>query len=418
MLSRIRVAGFKSLTDVRVELPRLAVLIGPNAAGKSNLLDAFQVLARIGTERTLADVFDGPIRGFPIEAFALPSGGLPALLRQPAARFEIEADLQLRSDTGRNGSASNARYRVAIAIDPDTGVLSVRDEYLAKLDRAGKPKELPRVEQENGELVIRRRGSGGRPPHESLGGRHTLLSDTRLSGDGYPLFDQVRSELRDWRTYYLDPGTRMRTESTPRDVRDIGVHGEHLAEFLYGLRAQQPKSFDAVARALRTVIPSIGRLDVDLDIQRGKLDIQIEQDGTMFSSRIISEGTLRVLALCAIAVTADRSGLIAFEEPENGVSPQRIDRIAGLLVSLVHRGAAQLIVTTHSPSFAASVLDQSRANGADVGLFACGRDGAATTIRRLPDPGLFVDRTLDELLAEPAERDRVEAVLRRGWLDG
>lgn len=138
----------------------------------------------------------------------------------------------------------------------------------------------------------------------------------------------------------------------------------------------------------------------------------------MFSSRVISEGTLRVLALRAIAVTADRSGLIAFEEPENGVSLQRIDRIAGLVVSLVHRGAAQLIVTTQSPSFAAAVLDQSRAGSADVGRFACGRDGAATTIRRISDPGLFVDGALDELLAEPSERDRVEAVLRRGWLDG
>jgi predicted ATPase len=164
-----------------------------------------------------------------------------------------------------------------------------------------------------------------------------LLSDTRLSGDGYPLFDQVRAELRNWRTYYLDPGTRMRSDSTPRDVADIGVHGEHLAAFLYGLKAQQPKAFGAVARGLRTVIPSIGRLDVDLDTKRGTLDIQIEQDGTMFSSRVISEGTLRMLALCSIAVTAGPHGLIAFEEPDNGVHPQRIDRIAELLVSLVHR---------------------------------------------------------------------------------
>lgn len=416
MLSRFHVSGFKSLADVSVEFPRLAVLIGPNAAGKSNLLDAFQLLARVGTERTLADALGGPIRGFPIEAFALPPGGLPELLAQRDAHFELEADLQLPS--AGNGSDAKARYRVSITIDPEAGVLSVSDEHLVRLDRQGEPKELSRIERENGELIIRRRGSGGRPPHEQLGARHTLLSDSRLSGEGYPLFDQVRDELRNWRTYYLDPGTRMRADATPRDVGDIGVHGEHLAPFLYGLKAREPKAFEAVARALRTVIPSIGRLDVDLDTKRGKLDIQIEQDGTTFSSRVISEGTLRVLALCAIAVTANPSGLIAFEEPENGVHPQRIDRIADLLVSLVHRGAAQLIVTTHSPSFAAAVLERSRAVSADVGLFACGRDGPATTIRRLPDPGLFTDHTLDELLVEPGERDRVEAVLRRGWLDG
>ena len=52
MLKRLAVRGFKSLQDVSVEFPRMAVLFGPNAAGKSNLLDAIQALSRIGTQRT------------------------------------------------------------------------------------------------------------------------------------------------------------------------------------------------------------------------------------------------------------------------------------------------------------------------------------------------------------------------------
>ena len=55
MLERLTVHDFKSLQDVTVELPRVAVFFGPNAAGKSNLLDAIQLLSRIGTERTLMD---------------------------------------------------------------------------------------------------------------------------------------------------------------------------------------------------------------------------------------------------------------------------------------------------------------------------------------------------------------------------
>ena len=49
MLKKLTVCGFKSLKDVTVEFPRMAVLFGPNAAGKSNLLDAIQALSRIGT---------------------------------------------------------------------------------------------------------------------------------------------------------------------------------------------------------------------------------------------------------------------------------------------------------------------------------------------------------------------------------
>ncbi len=44
---------------------------------------------------------------------------------------------------------------------------------------------------------------------------HTLLSDTRLSGNLYPLFDRVRQELRTWRTYYLDPQDAMREAVGP-----------------------------------------------------------------------------------------------------------------------------------------------------------------------------------------------------------
>src|SRR3989338_11715686 len=80
MLKNLTVRGFKSLKDVTVEFPRMAVLFGPNAAGKSNLLDAIQALSRIGTQRTLADALSEPIRGYPIEAFSFPSGGLAELL--------------------------------------------------------------------------------------------------------------------------------------------------------------------------------------------------------------------------------------------------------------------------------------------------------------------------------------------------
>jgi AAA15 family ATPase/GTPase len=55
MLKLLRVQGFKSLADIEVEFPALTVLFGPNASGKSTLLDALLVLSRVTTERTLAD---------------------------------------------------------------------------------------------------------------------------------------------------------------------------------------------------------------------------------------------------------------------------------------------------------------------------------------------------------------------------
>ena len=74
MLKRLKVCGFKSIEGIEVQFPQLTVLFGPNAAGKSNLLDAIQALSRVGTERTISDALSEPIRGYPIEAFAFPSG--------------------------------------------------------------------------------------------------------------------------------------------------------------------------------------------------------------------------------------------------------------------------------------------------------------------------------------------------------
>lgn len=54
MIHQLRVAGYKSLRLVSVELKSLTVLIGPNAAGKSNLFDAIGLLSRLsyGAQRS------------------------------------------------------------------------------------------------------------------------------------------------------------------------------------------------------------------------------------------------------------------------------------------------------------------------------------------------------------------------------
>ena len=75
MLKQLLVQGFKSLADIEVEFPALTVLFGPNASGKSNLLDALLILSRIATERTLADSLSGPVRGYPAELFRFPLCG-------------------------------------------------------------------------------------------------------------------------------------------------------------------------------------------------------------------------------------------------------------------------------------------------------------------------------------------------------
>ena len=412
MLTQLSVRNFKSLRDVQVELPSLAVFFGPNAAGKSNLLDAIQTLSWIANARTLFDALGGPlpVRGHAFEAFSFSSGGLPDLLKRGSARFSLEADIETRK--GRY------RYRVEPEINLKSGQLSIADEFLAQLGVAGHTKGAPAIERVESKLHIRRKGKPAHPRQEELGLNHSVLSDRSLSGSGYPWLEQVRTELADWRTYYYEPRLAMRAEVSPADIYDIGSHGEYIAPFLYKLRAEYPKYFDAVSRALRSIVPSVEELSVELDERRGTLNLLIREAGVDYSSRVLSEGTLRVLALCAVAVNPWGGSLVALEEPENGVHPRRLELIAQLLLSLAEQPGRQVVVTTHSPLFVDAVL-KAKSSTSNVGLLHVHRsEDGGTVMSPFGDPGpLIKEAEVAQVLASQADDGAFEHLLLRGLID-
>lgn len=420
MLKRLRVQGFKSLLDVELEMAPLVVLFGPNTAGKSNVLEALLVLSRLVNGRGLADALEEPFRGLPQEAFSFPDGGLQELMDQNSASFSIEADIQpaLRDKERR---ADPLRYRVEVRTKPATGSMALGDEFLSRLDSQGNPKEAAKIELDGEVLKVRQIGRPGHPATWETGITHTLASYAPYTGVKYPDFERLRKELAAWKVYYLDPRDLMRSQQSPREVKDIGSQGTWIAPLLYGWKvtASQERYFRAVGRALRSAIPSISSLDVDLDRKRGTLDIQICQDGTPYSSRVISEGTLRVLALCAIAANPSPGTLVAFEEPENGVHPSRLDVVADLLFHMVTDRRRQVVVTTHSPAFVASMARRQKEAPEDILLLRCFREGRATGVAPFQPRGeLFQDREIRDALQGDEKERLLEEMLRRGWLDG
>jgi predicted ATPase len=413
LLGRLTVKQFKSLENVDIEFPRLTVLFGPNAAGKSNILDAIQTLSRVGTSRTLSDALTEPIRGYPIEAFTFPPGGLPALLSSDCARFTVGAGLWAGRDY--------YNYRVTVEVQPGSGSLVVRDEYLTTRRVGPGRRRAPSIEKVGDQLRIRK-SKPAKPRQEPVGLNYAILSDPRL-GIEYRAIQRCRNELAGWRTYYLDPRVAMRSAKSPADVRDIGIMGEDIAPFLYRLRAESPKHFEAVKRTLRSLIPSVEELTVDLDKRRGTLDIQLRQGGIDFSSRIISEGTLRVLALCAIAANPASGSLITFEEPENGVHPRRLELIAQLLTSLAMSPGRQVILTTHSPLFCDAIVREARSRpyyavANDMALLNVRHGPEGTAVSKIDIRGpLFKDSDIAAALTSGSEDGLFESLMLRGMLD-
>lgn len=398
MLKRIKISGYKSLRSVEVELQPLSVLFGPNGAGKSNFLDALQLLSKLATSRTLKDAFEPPYRGKPLESFSFGTEGMKGLLGTERQSFSIEVDVELspavidavnrqiremkRTSPEDEEDASSSkklakvtekalRYRIEVEILPKSGLLRVSDEYLTALTRKGEPtgKRKPFLERVGKRLHLRMEGQA-HPTYYERHLDHSILSLPNYPPH-YPHLVAMRRELESWFFFYFEPRERMRAAGPVKEVRHIGLMGEELAAFLNTLKAVDPPQFKAVEKALRTILPNVEGIDVEVD-ELGEVELKLRENGVPIPARLLSEGTLRVLGLLALAGAKEQPSLIGFEEPENGIHPRRIQLVAELLKTRASLGETQYIVTTHSPLLPDLMPDDS--------LFVCQRSSEGETM--------------------------------------
>lgn len=438
MLNRIRITGYKSLREVEVRLRPLSVLFGPNATGKSNFLDALQLLSKIVTSRTLREAFEPPYRGKPLESFSFPAGGLKGLLERDRLSFAIEADFtlsdavvkavnkQIREQrrpaedqaTGADTEPApgpvrerDLRYRIEIEMLPKSGVLRVADEYLAALNKKGEPtgRREPFLSRHDQRLHLRLEGQA-HPIYLDRYLDHSILSLPHYPPH-YPHLVAARQELGSWLFFYFEPRERMRAANPVREVRHIGLMGEELPAYLNTLKALEPRQFSAVEKALRTILPQIEGIEVSVN-DLGEVELRLKENGLSMPARVLSEGTLRVLGMLALTGAKEPSSLVGFEEPENGIHPRRIQLVAEMLKTRALLGQTQYIVTTHSPILPDLLGDEA--------LFVVSKDQAGTRIDPFASWGPLARRNhIDRALADQGEeRLSVSERLLRGDFDG
>ncbi|BAC89430.1 AAA family ATPase [Gloeobacter violaceus] len=432
MLKRVKIKGYKSLENLEVDLKPLSVFFGPNAAGKSNFLDALQLLSRIVNSKNLKQAFDPPYRGTPLESFTFGARGLQGLLTKETATFMIEVDVELspiviesvnnqiremkkRTPDSPSSSQSkaqasvrekNLRYRIEVEVLPKSGILRVADEYLAALNTKGEPtgKRTAFLERRNDRLHLRMEGQS-HPTYYEQYLDHSILS-LPLYPPHYPHLVAVRQELANWFFFYFEPRERMRTPNPVKEVRHIGLMGEELASFLNTLRALDEPQFRAVERTLHTIIPSVTGIDVHVNAL-GEVELLLIEGEKPVPARVLSEGTLRILGLLALGGAKEPPALIGFEEPENGIHPRRIKLIAQLLRTRVELGSTQLMATTHSPVLADLIPVDS--------LYVFRKVKGSTDIipfTKYSLGGLWYDNDKDKALNEEEDLSASERIMR------
>lgn len=414
MIRKIRIVGYKSFDELELSLRPLMVIMGPNSSGKSNFLDALYILSRAVSEKNLKTAFDGH-RGLPLESFYYGKEGYESNLSKKSLECMFEVDLALSERTiskierlvreKRSGIESPGapkkkiiterflRYILKIEILPKSGYLRVTDECLRALKKNGEEKtRKPFLERMEGRISLRMEGQS-HPTYYDIGLDHTVVS-TPLYEPHYPHIAAFKEELSNWSTYYLEPKTLMRKDVPLANVLGIGAAGENLAAFLNTLFTSHEKDFKLFNKALNIIMPTNVSIDIEKADKEGLVGFNISESGAAFSSRLISEGTLRIIGLLAAVHPLNPSTMIAFEEPENGVHPVRLKVISDILKTAVEEYGKQIIVTTHSPIFP---------NYFEIeDLYVCRRENMSSSIVPFPEfgTGLFkqseIDRSLED----------------------
>ncbi|MDX1745149.1 MAG: AAA family ATPase, partial [Halobacteriales archaeon] len=163
MITRLRIKGYKSLEDIELtDLSRLIVLFGPNAAGKSNLLDALDLLSFLAKEDTLIMAFQrhrGNRTNNPLPVRWFFHGAQENDHRERKIEVEVDLELQERIVEQLNHELEQReehsgleraytrvtqprlRYQLTIAYSPEARSLYVTHESLVPLTKQGKPHE-------------------------------------------------------------------------------------------------------------------------------------------------------------------------------------------------------------------------------------------------------------------------------------
>ncbi|MFD8050157.1 AAA family ATPase [Streptomyces chartreusis] len=362
-LTRLRVENYRSIGFCDVRPGPLTVLAGPNAAGKSNVLDAL---------RFVRDA----VRASPARALE-PRGGLDEVLhRRPAGRQADSFRIHLEVGGAAHGRVPfNAAYTLEIGTDPegDPSLPVVRSERLL-ID--GVPQTEPPYPQPRGEEPV------------------AFREDTLLPSRANRANREVRalvSALGRMRFYeFLTPELRA-LDDTPgsRGGQPLSERGGHLGRVLNALERHYPWAKEAIDGYLSTMIDNAVGVD-GVEVREANFAFVVgrflQADGhvTKVDRRSLSDGTLRLTAVLAALfqplVLDGAMPLIGVEEPEISLHPPMLGALYDALVAASRN--TQVIVTTQS----ADLLDNAAADPAH--LLVVRDDGAGTTIGPIDETGL------------------------------
>ncbi len=406
MLLGFQLEGFKSYADASLPLgasdPQsrhpLSVLIGANASGKTNLIEGLRLLSTIAAGTRL-DAIRG---GYRTDG---PRGSLASLGYRGASSFSFSCHTNFEE---------YPRYRITLELRDDR--LHIHDERVWSDSR--RVPLFAMVEPSAGlasdvEVAYDNFARGGKKPRVTCTDQVSLLTQMngsarfqashRKAQDMVPRYCRLYQELLQ-NIRLLDPRPREMRSYSYRNDTLLDEHGTNLSAVLFHL-CQTAASKDTVLEFIRDV-PEQDIDDIDFIVtERGDVMVKLTEtfggQRTSYDASLLSDGTLRILAVAGTMLSTPENGLVIIEEIDNGVHPSRVEGLLRRVSQVARERSLKVLVTSHNPALLDALPDQSIPDV--VFCYRDPREGCSRLIRlqEIPDyPRLLMQGPLGRLVTQ------------------
>ncbi|MDW8026995.1 MAG: AAA family ATPase [Armatimonadota bacterium] len=363
MISKIEALNYKCLRYIRQDLRPFQILVGPNASGKSTFLDV---------PVFLKDVLE---HGVEAAVLARANSLRELTWKQQATTFELALELTIPSHLRSNGYRF-CRYEIRVGVGAKGGIVLERETFWLKRGKTKDRDEREMIllfpsEPKPPETIVvepRQRAPSGwrkvvaRMPEgnvyfrsETSGWNAPFRIDPRKAAFANLPEDEERFPISIWARQAILSGIhplmlnslRMREPCRPDAPKDFQPDGSNLPLVVKQLRENDEERFRRWLAHVQQVLPNIE----DITWSEREVDrfLYLEahfRGGLRLPSWMLSDGTLRFLALTLLAYLPNPNNIYLIEEPENGIHPKALELVFQSLSSIYD---GQVLVATHSP---------------------------------------------------------------------